>query len=81
MDKPVIANLDNLLDRISEEDIHLKYDPKELNDNGIYPEIWHIDNSPDKAYNERHILEDLQELKTIIKQANNENDYIFVFAG
>lgn len=81
LDTSTISKLNDFIGNVSQTDIHLKYDAKELNDNGIYPEVWHNDNSPDQAYNQRHILEDLEELKTIIKQANTEKDYILVFVG
>jgi hypothetical protein len=81
LDTTIISKLSDLLDKISEQEIHLKYNANELNDNGIYPGIWHDDNSHDRAYNERQILEDYKELKNIIKQAAGENDYILVFVG
>ncbi|MFN0293040.1 DUF1877 family protein [Pedobacter helvus] len=81
LDTTTISKLNNLLDTFSEADIQTKYDANELNDNGIYPAVWHNDNSPDQAYNKRHIIEDFKELKTIINQAREDNDYIFVFVG
>ena len=81
LDTSIIRGLNDFLVDIRTTDISSKYDSKELNDNGIYPQVWHDDNSPDKAYNHRHILEDFEELKTIIKQADAEQDYIFVFVG
>lgn len=81
LDSITISRLNNLLDTFSEADIQTKYDANELNDNGIYPSVWHNDNSPDQAYNRRHILEDFIELKTIINEARQENDYIIVFVG
>jgi hypothetical protein len=80
-DPPTISKLNEFIGNISQADIHSNYDAKELNDNGIYPGVWHNDNSPDKAYNERQLLEDLEELKTIVNLANTEKDYIFVFVG
>lgn len=76
-----IAGLNDLLDKVSETDIHLNYDAKELNDNGIYPGVWHNDNSENMAYNERDILEGLAELKAIVSQAEKEKDFILVFIG
>lgn len=77
----LISDLNDLLNKISESDIHAKYDSAELNANDIYPNIWHDDESPDKAFNKSDILEGLAGLKTIMKQAALEQDYIFVFAG
>ena len=81
LDTSTISKLHDFIVNISQTDIQSKYDSKELNDDGIYPQVWHNDNSPDQAYNERHILEDFEELKSIITQANAERDYIFVFVG
>ncbi|GAB2843265.1 DUF1877 family protein [Ferruginibacter profundus] len=81
LDKSTISQLNVLIAKISSLEISSKYNAKELNNNGIYPRVWHNDNSPDQAYNERHILEDFEELKNIIKQADAEQDYIFVFVG
>ncbi len=71
LDTSTISRINNLFDKVSEGDIQTKYDATELNNNGIYPEVWHNDNSPEQAYNERQILEDFVELKAIIKQADN----------
>jgi Domain of unknown function (DUF1877) len=81
LDNATISKLSGLLDKFSELDIHSKYDSDELNNNRIYPEVWHNDNSPDQAYNERHILDDFVQLKKIIKQAADDIDYILVFVG
>ncbi len=81
LDPIIISKINSFLESISEAEIRAKYDSKELNDNDIYPNCWHDDNSPDLACNLRHILADFLELKIIIKQAATENDYIFVFVG
>lgn len=81
LDTTSISKLNAFLEKVSETDIQSKYDAQELNDNGIYPEVWHNDNSPDQAYNLRHILEDLEELKAIVNQADKQGDFIFVFVG
>ena len=81
LDLPTISKLNDFIATVSQTDIHLKYDAKEFNENDIYPEVWHNDNSPDQAYNERHILEDFEKLKTIIIQADQEKDFIFVYVG
>jgi len=79
LDKTAISKLNDFLDKVSEVDIHSQYNATELNNNGIYPEIWHDDNSPGQAYNKRQILDDLKELKTIFNQAAKQGDYILVF--
>ena len=81
LDTTTISKLSAFLDKVSVNAIQSRYDAAELNDNGIYPEVWHNDNSPDQANNKRHILEDLKELKTIVNQAAKQGDYILVFVG
>lgn len=61
-----ISKLKGFLDKVLEANIELKYDPIELNENGIYQKVRHNYNSPDQAYNLQHILDDLKGLKAII---------------
>jgi len=81
LDTTTISKLNDFLNTVLEIDIYSKYNATELNDNGIYPEVWHNDNSLDQAYNRRQILDDLKELKAIVSQAHNQGDYILVFVG
>jgi hypothetical protein len=79
-DHITIFNINNFLVSISKTTVQENYDSKELNEKGVYPYIWHDDTSPDKAYNERHIIEDVEQLKNIFKEADAEQDYIIVIA-
>lgn len=81
LDLLTVSKISSILESYSKQDLQLKYDAKELNENCIYPQIWHNDNSPGYVYNLRHILDDFNELKTIFKQAAMEHDYILVFVG
>ena len=81
LDTDVISKLNNFLNQVSDVDIQSKYDADELNENGIYPEVWHNENSPNQAFNELQLLQDFGELKKIINQADKEGDYILVFVG
>lgn len=81
LDTTSVSKLNVFLDKVSETDIQSKYNATELNDNRIYPEVWHNDNSPDQAFNQLHILNDLKELKEIFSQADKQGDYILVFVG
>ena len=81
LERDTISKLDDFLTEVSDAYIHLNYDAQEFNDNGIYPEVWHNDNSPNQGYNERELLENLTELKNIIREAKQEKDYILVFVG
>ena len=78
LDTNTISKLNGILDKVSETDINLRYSSKELNENGIYPRVWHDDDSKGFVYNKRQILEDLVKLKSIFSRASKENDYILV---
>lgn len=81
IDTETIGNIHKALDKISTAEIESLYDADELNSNGIYPEIWQDDDSQDQAFNFRHVSDDFTELKSIIKKAAEEGDYIVVFEG
>jgi hypothetical protein len=76
-----ISRIYNLLNSISDSEIREKYKSSELNSNGIYPEVWHDDESDDQAFNKRHICEGFAKLKSIFNRANNNGNYIFIFNG
>jgi uncharacterized protein DUF1877 len=81
LDIATIGNIHNILDNISTTELEDLYDSEELNSNGIYPEVWHDDNSPDQGFNLRQVSEDFVELKAMVKQAKEEGDYVVVFGG
>jgi hypothetical protein len=81
LDTETIGNIHQVLNNIPTTELESLYDAEELNSNGIYPEIWHDDNSPDMGYNLRHVSEDFTELKAMVKQAVEEGDYVVVFGG
>ncbi len=81
LDPVIIAKLDSILDSISDNTIDYNYNAEELNQKNIYPAIWHNDDSPDQVFNKRQILEDARLLKSLIKEAHKEKDYILVFVG
>lgn len=76
-----IAGINAFHDKISTADIANLFDAAELNKQGIYPEVWHNDNSPDQAFNVRHMMEDIEELKSLVGQAAEVQDYIMVYGG
>ena len=57
------------------------YDPIELNDNGIYPSVWHSDESPNQAFNKRHIEDGFDKLVHLFKEATQNDNLILVFVG
>jgi hypothetical protein len=66
---------------IDEHQLLRTYDAKELNDNGIYPCVWHNDESPDQAFNRRHIQEGFQNLKQLFEEAVENKSLILAFVG
>ncbi len=76
-----VKEINEILRRLNKEDIASRYDSKELNEHDIYPRVWHNDNSPDKAFNLKNILDDFEQLRNIFKQAEKEGDYILQFIG
>lgn len=81
LDPERIAAIGSLLDAVTEQLIDARYDAAALNREGIYPGIWHNDNNPGKAFNKRHVLEDLAMLKAFFTDAASDGDYILVFIG
>jgi Domain of unknown function (DUF1877) len=81
LDKTKVSSINQFLVTISESDIHKNYDSKELNENGIYPDVWSDEDFPDSCFNKRHILDDTKELKDIFRQADFDKDYMLVFVG
>ena len=76
-----INQLKELLNSLEKVDFIRNYNSRELNENGIYPEIWHDDESPDQAFNKRHIMEGFESLQNLFNRASEEGNYILVFVG
>jgi hypothetical protein len=70
-----------ILKDFSEVDIHNNYDPAELNNNGIYPQVWHNDDSSGYAFDKRHLIQDLNELKRFFQVASTHNNIVLVYVG
>lgn len=76
-----IAQLHAFLETVSAEDIRARYNAEELNNNNVYPSAWHANEAPGMAYNVQQLQTDLAALKTIIREANEAGDYVFVLIG
>ena len=81
LDNNKVVEINRFLNQITEADLKINYNSDELNENGIYPQVWHNDNAPNNVFNLRHLIDDLAELKTIFNQASADQDYLFVFVG
>jgi hypothetical protein len=57
------------------------YNPKELNDNGVYPGVWHSHESADHAFNRRHIEEGFDDLLKLFNEAVENKSLILVFVN
>ena len=77
----IIGKLNKIFDQISEEELSKNYNAEELNANDIYPSVWNNDNSENKVYNLRQLVEDFKYLKKIIKNSYTENDYLLNLIG
>jgi hypothetical protein len=81
LDSNTVSQINSILIIQSTDQVIARYDSEELNENGIYPEVWTAGNSPDTAYNEFHIKEGVTELKKLFEAADSEQDYLLVFVG
>jgi len=81
LDTNTVWQINTFLKTQSTAQVIARYDSEELNENGIYPEVWSAGSSQDTAFNERHISEGLTELKQIFEAADLEQDLILVFVG
>lgn len=71
-----VKRISSFLNQIQENEIKKAYNSKQLNENGIYPRVWHDDESENLAYNLRCILDDIKLLTSFFQNASNENDYV-----
>jgi hypothetical protein len=81
LDSNTVSKINTFLKTQSAAQVIARYDSEELNENGIYPEVWSAGNSRDTAFNERDIAEGLTELKKIFEAADLDQDSILVFVG
>ena len=81
LDSSTVSQINTFLKTQSTAQVIARYNNEELNENGIYPEVWTAGYSRETAYNELHITEDLAELKNIFEAADLDQDSILVFVG
>ncbi len=72
---------EEVLQNVSNECMVSAYDPEDMNQNGVYPETWHNDESPHLAFNRSHVVTAIEQLKVFIAEAHAEEHYILVFVG
>lgn len=76
-----VGELKNILSQIDKTEFLKNYIPQELNENGVYPEIWHEDESSEQAFNKRHLEEGFDALCKLFNQAGKNENYILSFVG
>lgn len=81
LDNQKVAQINDILQNVTEKDVVERYSSAELNSNGIYPSVWHDDNSENMAYNLREILEYINEIKKIFRLAVENEDYLLSIIG
>ncbi|WP_291724983.1 DUF1877 family protein [Bernardetia sp.] len=73
--------LNEILSEVNKQTFLSLYDAQELNDNGIYPEMWHNEETKHKAYNRLHIEEGFDSLRQLFNKAANNKTYLLHFLG
>jgi hypothetical protein len=68
-----VRQLNTELDNVSVENLRQRYDGKEMNEAGIYPEIWEEAESID------YVLDNFEELKRFYKIAEEESKAVITF--
>ncbi|WP_375559243.1 DUF1877 family protein [Bernardetia sp. OM2101] len=71
--------LNQILNEIDKEYFLSQYNSEELNNNRVYPEIWHDHETTDKAYNKLDIENGFDKLKMIFNEATKNKNYILSF--
>lgn len=74
-----VAAVNTLLQTVNDDEFADIYNADELNENEVYPEVWHNDESDDQAFNKRHLSEGLRYLKQLFNDAAANGNYVFSF--
>ena len=75
------AAISAVLRAITPAELGAAYDPSLLNQHRIYPEIWHADEAPDRAFNRRHLVSDFTRLQAFFAQATAAQLYVLNAIG
>ncbi|NMH28244.1 DUF1877 family protein [Flavobacterium silvaticum] len=77
----VISHANKILESLDADDVLRLYDADSFNKNDIYPTVWHTNESPDQAFNKRHLAEGFDLLKKTLADADSKGNYILYFIG
>ena len=81
LDPIQIARINVLLTSLDILTVLNSYNSAEFNNNGVYPEVWHDDESEGQAFNKAHLKESLESLVHFFKAAATADDYVLVSVG
>jgi len=73
-----IIKLALLFSKIEGDFIDKFYNSNELNDNRVYPEIWHDDNSENQVYNARDLSQNSEGMITFFSKVQSDGDYVIL---
>lgn len=76
-----VSAFEGVLMEITDEDIAGNYAADELNEEGIYPGVWHNSPNPEEAFNALHLLEGFGFLKDFVQKAASEEAYVLAITG
>jgi hypothetical protein len=79
LDPEKIARIDYLLSELDETEVLNAYNAKEFNNNGVYPELWHDDESENQFFNKTHLKNALKNLTDFFGTAISNNDHVIIF--
>jgi hypothetical protein len=78
LDPIQIARINVLLTSLDISTVLNAYNSAEFNNNGVYPEVWHDNESEGQAFNKTHLKEDLESLIHFFKAAASSDNYVVV---
>jgi len=79
LDPIQISRINVLLTSLDISTVLNAYNPGEFNNNGVYPEVWHDDESEGQAFNKTHLHWSLESLIHFFKAAaSSSDDYVLV---
>ena len=78
LDPEKIARIDYLLSELDQTTVLNTYNSKEFNNNGVYPEVWHDDESENQFFNRSHLKIALESLTDFFAKAISNDDHIII---
>jgi hypothetical protein len=78
LDPTQIPRINVLLTSLDISTVLNAYSSAEFNNNGVYPELWHDNESEGQAFNKTHLKEDLESLIHFFKAAASSDNYVVV---